>query len=404
MSPLRLQLWSYNYDPEPTGIGPVSTVWAQEMRRRGHDVAVVAAHPHYPSADWGSTTRPYREVRDGVPIVRLPLWIGRASGKERMRQEATYAAALAAATPFVGPADVLVAVSPSFPALAPAMAAARLRRMPWVLWLQDILPDGAVTTGQLAEGRVVAASRRLERAAYRSASGIAVISEQHRRNLLEKGVPPEKLRRVFNPATQDLRLRSAPTAGAPTIMTMGNIGHSQGLVDVVRAFERAGALSEWGTRLLITGDGVAVPDVRAAVTTDRVDLPGVVSVDRLNAELDAATLGLVSQRGDVLEFNLPSKLMNFMGRGVPVLASVRPDSEVANLIRESGAGWVVPAGDATQFGAVAAEALRDRDELERRGRAGHEYARRHFSLGAMADGFEALMTGAVGGVSAAATR
>ena len=32
--PLHVQLWSYNYDPEPTGIGPVSKVLAEGLRSR----------------------------------------------------------------------------------------------------------------------------------------------------------------------------------------------------------------------------------------------------------------------------------------------------------------------------------------------------------------------------------
>src|SRR3954470_15116394 len=87
---LRVQLWSYNYDPEPTGIGPVSTVLAEGLRDRGHQVDVVAAHPHYPEPRWGMRKRPYREVRNGIPVLRLPLWVGRATRMERYRQEFTY--------------------------------------------------------------------------------------------------------------------------------------------------------------------------------------------------------------------------------------------------------------------------------------------------------------------------
>ena len=87
---LRVQLWSYNYDPEPTGIGPVSRVLAEGLNERGHSVDVVAAHPHYPEARWGVRRTPYRERRNGIPVLRLPLWIGRASRQERYRQELTY--------------------------------------------------------------------------------------------------------------------------------------------------------------------------------------------------------------------------------------------------------------------------------------------------------------------------
>ncbi len=74
---MKIQLWSYNYDPEPTGIGIVSTVWARGLRDRGHQVEVVAAHPHYPEPRWGTRVLPYREVREGINVLRLPLWIGR---------------------------------------------------------------------------------------------------------------------------------------------------------------------------------------------------------------------------------------------------------------------------------------------------------------------------------------
>ena len=50
---MRIQLWSYNYDPEPSGIAPLSGVWARAMQARGHEVEVIAAHPHYPEPQSG---------------------------------------------------------------------------------------------------------------------------------------------------------------------------------------------------------------------------------------------------------------------------------------------------------------------------------------------------------------
>src|SRR4051812_6233951 len=118
---MRIQLWSYNFSPEPSGIGPVSAAWAHAMRARGHEVLVVAAHPHYPKPVWGLRVRPYRERHDGVAVLRLPLWVGRDTGLQRVRQELTHTASLAATAPLLPTADVIVVVSPSFPALLPAM-------------------------------------------------------------------------------------------------------------------------------------------------------------------------------------------------------------------------------------------------------------------------------------------
>ena len=68
---------------------------------------------------------------------------------------------------------------------------------------------------------------------------------------------------------------------------------------------------------------------------------GVVDDERLEQEFAAPDIGFVSQRYEGSEFNIPSKLMNFMAYGLPILAAVNPAGEVARLVSESGAGWVV---------------------------------------------------------------
>ena len=45
----------------------------------------------------------------------------------------------------------------------------------------------------------------------------------------------------------------------------------------------------------------------------------------------------MSQRADVQEFNLPSKLMRgYMAYGIPVIASVNPASETARIVPRVG--------------------------------------------------------------------
>ena len=385
--PLTVQLWSYNYDPEPTGIGIVSTVWARGLRDRGHHVEVVAAHPHYPEPRWGTRMVPYRETRDGIPVLRLPLWIGRASAAERYRQELTFMTAQAAATPFLRRPDVLVSASPSFPALLPAMFNVKARRIPWVLWLHDLLPDGAAATGLVDEsGAVLKLARRLERAAYRGADRIVVLSRSFTDNLTAKGVPREKIELIYDPATRVPATPAARRDGpALRILSMGNIGHSQGLTSLVRAFE---SHPTNGSTLVITGTGVAADEARAEIVSDRVRMLGMVDDDDLELELTYANVALVSQRCDGSEFNIPSKLMNFMAYGLPILAAVNPAGEVARIVRDSGAGWVVNSSDPDGFPHEVARLARAGNEVETRAAAARRYADEHFTQAGFAARFE----------------
>jgi colanic acid biosynthesis glycosyl transferase WcaI len=394
---MRIQLWSYNYDPEPTGIAPISTVWAETMAARGHDVDVVAAHPHYPKPVWGNRVKPYRETRNAIPVLRLPLWIGRATGRERMRQEVSFMLSQTAALPALGRPDVVVAVSPSFPALLPAMLNGRLRRVPWVLWLQDILPDGAASTGLVESGPVLEAARRFERAAYREANRVVVISESFEENLRAKDVPAGKVARIYNFATRPVRRRpERDRFASPLVLNMGNVGFSQGLAPLVAAFERSEEMARRGVRFTMAGDGVAADSVRAEIRGDRVQLTGVLDSDALEDQLQAATVALVSQHYEGAEFNVPSKLQNFMAYGLPVIASVRHDSEVARIIESSGGGWVVDSSDPDAFPRKVAEVLDDPAEAARRGEASLRFAADHFTPEGSAERFEAVFAAVTG--------
>jgi colanic acid biosynthesis glycosyl transferase WcaI len=387
---LRIQLWSYNYDPEPTGIGPVSTTWAQAMRARGHDVSVVAAHPHYPEPVWGKKVLPYREVRDGIPVLRLPLWVGRETPIARLRQEASFMASQTAAVPVLGRPDVAVVVSPSFPALLPAILAGRVRRVPWVLWLHDILPDGASATGMLDEGGVVLkASRALERSAYRHAERIVVLSTAFTANLGGKGVPEEKIQLIYDPATRaprDAVIERASTS--PRLLCMGNIGFSQGLASVIAGFESD---PELDARIMITGNGMAADGVRAELRTDRVEMLGVVDDARLEHELRSADIGLVTQHHEGGEFNIPSKLMNYMAYGLPVLAAVNPNGEVARIVERSGAGWVVDSSDPSALPAAIRRIAADPEDQRERSRRSRAFAAEHFTVARFAERFDSVL-------------
>jgi colanic acid biosynthesis glycosyl transferase WcaI len=389
---MQIQLWSYNFAPEPIGIGPVSATWAQAMTARGHVVEVVAAHPHYPTADWGSRATPYRERRDGISVLRLPLWVGRSSTQARLLQEASFAVSQSATLIFLRRPDVLVSVSPSFPALAPAIANVRARRIPWVLWLQDLLPDAAVNTGLLGTGRILRAARALERIAYRTAQRIVLISEHHRATLRSRSIPDAKLRMITNPTTLDAAPRQiVPEHFAePRVLSMGNIGLSQGMAELTRAFESSDELARRGATLHFAGDGVEADAVRAEIRSDRTKVLGVIP-DRIEDELARATVGLVGQRPESGEFNMPSRLMNFMGHGVPVIAVVSPSSEVARVVGASSAGWIVDARRPEEFPRVLAEVLDDPGEVVRRGQAGREYAGQHFTPAGTAAQFEQVL-------------
>jgi colanic acid biosynthesis glycosyl transferase WcaI len=307
-----------------------------------------------------------------------------------MVQEASFTLDLLAAGPLLEKPDVIVAVSPSLASLSAAITVSRARAVPWVLWLQDMVADAAHTTDLVRSHGVLRVANRLESAAYRSAAHIVVVSDAFRRKLVGMRVPDSKISTSYNPATFPVLEGSLGASDERQVIIMGNIGRSQGLPRLVSAFERSAELQRLGARLLITGEGVTSDELRNAITTDRIEYLGVIPRDDLIQVVDRSAVGLVSQRPGLVEFNLPSKLMNYMARGLPVIASVDTGSETANLVRESGAGWVTDPADLDQFCETLANILVDEDGRDRAGAAGLQFARRALRPSVCATRFEEI--------------
>lgn len=134
----------------------------------------------------------------------------------------------------------------------------------------------------------------------------------------------------------------------------------------------------------------------AQIRSDRIFMAGLLFGEAMEGELVNADVGLVTQRGDVTEFNLPSKLMNYMAHGVPALAVVPRNSQTASIVIESGAGWVVDSRSLdAELGPVLGEIFARPEELARRGRQGYDTAVREFAPSQVAAQYERLLVGAV---------
>jgi colanic acid biosynthesis glycosyl transferase WcaI len=83
--------------------------------------------------------------------------------------------------------------------------------------------------------------------------------------------------------------------------------------------------------------------------------------------------------------------MNFMAYGLPVLALVKPGSEVARIVEQSGGGWVVDSGNPALFPRKLAALIERPDEIRARAAAALRYAQDHFSVSTFTEHFESVL-------------
>jgi len=381
---LYLTQW---FDPEPGVIkGPR---FVRALEAAGHDVRVVTGFPNYPTGRLypGYRLRAImRETVDGARVVRLPLYPSHdaSSWRRALNYLTFFVSALLYVLMRRERHDLAYVYHPPITVGLAAALAGMVRRLPFVLEIQDLWPDTVAASGMGGARWLVRLLGPICSFVYRRAAAIIVQSAGMRGALIDRGVPAAKITVVRNWADVEDPPIHTHTEERPglTIVYGGNFGRAQALAAVVDAAaiieRRRGDI-----RILLYGDGVDAAALRerarpAAVTRlefrDRVPLAEIVEVF---ARADGLLLHLADD--PLFAITIPSKTQFYLAMGRPIVAGV--GGEAADLLRESGVALIAPPEDPEALAAaICALADLPRDRREAMGRAGQAFYRRTLSL------------------------
>ena len=390
---MRLLVLTPHLRPDSAPTGVVVSAIVDGLTGAGHDVHVVTSLPWYREHRVEDRWRG-RLVRRGhhgtATVTRLHPFptdkgnlVARALGFIGLTGLATVAG-LAARGPF----DGVIAVSPPLTFGAAGWLLARRHRCPLVFNVQDVFPDVAVEVGAIGSPRAIAFFRWLERATYRRADAVTVLSDDLAANVSRKidvagGTGRRPVVRVvpnfvdtdsIRPADRMTRYRVEHGLGDRTVvMYAGNLGHSQSLDLVVAAADRH--RDRHDLVYVVNGGGVRAGDLRAAAA-QRKNLVVVdyQPADRVPEVLASADLHLVPLRAGLGESSVPSKTYSVLAAGRPLVASIDEDSEVARLVVEAGAGLAVPPDDVEALVEAVEVLVADPERRIRMGEAGRRWA------------------------------
>ena len=260
------------------------------------------------------------------------------------------------------------------------------RKVPFLFTLQDIFPDSLVNAKMTKKGSIIwKIGRKIEDYTYRNADKIIVISEDFKRNIMEKGVPEDKIVIIPNwvntenvysvPREENVLFERYGLDPSKYYVTYsGNIGHSQNMNMLLEAAKQlADELPD--LVFVLIGEGAAVEDVKAAIEKDGIT--NVVMLpfqpyEEISHVFSLGDAGLIISKSGIGGSSVPSKTFSIMAAERPVLASFDDTSALSALIRESGCGVTSQANDIEAFKAAIRELYSDRaaaSEMGKRGRA-----------------------------------
>jgi hypothetical protein len=120
-------------------------------------------------------------------------------------------------------------------------------------------------------------------------------------------------------------------------------------------------------RYLFVGDGRLAPMIRdrAAIAANVLYRPPVTRADYLTL-LGACDVGMVATVPGVTSFSIPSKTIDYLRAGLPVVAAVEHGSDFAAILEGYRVGRTVPFGDPAGYHRIAEMLATDptiRDEV-----------------------------------------
>lgn len=400
---MRILIYSYNYHPEPIGIAPLMTELAEGLVLRGHEVRVVTAMPWYPANEIAPEYRGkgyLTEERNGVTIQRCFVWINQGRGfRDRALFELSFVGlsfiqALRGWRP-----DVILLTVPGLPVAVPAALLGWIYRRPIVLNLQDILPDAAVHVGLITNPKLIRIFETLERFAYTHATKISVIADGFTKNLLEKGVPAEKIVKIPNwvdidfiqplPQTHNYFRLAHNLDGKFVVLYSGNIALTQPLETLIEA--AAQLLDYPEIRVVIVGKEEALTRLeryRLSLGATNVLLLPFQPRKQLPEMLAAADVTMVMQKKNVISFNMPSKIQVLLASGRAIIASVPDEGTAAQAINASGGGQVIPPEDADALAQAILDLYHDPEKVKLFAEKGRLYAEENYSFELALDHYE----------------
>lgn len=381
---------------------PFQAELSRELARRGHDVV----HSHCAAYSSG---KGHLSAEPGETIVFEPIGAGMSIEKlrfaVRLVKEVRLGFELLAQARRNRPDVVMVANAP-IPTLMILAFYLWIRRIPWVLWHQDVQ---AVAIRSFAGTKLSPAFRLVgalvaagERWCAHRAAAVVVIAESfldvHRdwgteakTTVIPNWAPLEEIRPVER--KNDWAVEHG-LDDVHTLLYSGTLGLKHNPALLVRL---AAAVAERGVPvdLVVVNEGPAEAVLREEAERLGVSLTLLPfqPYERLPEVLGTGDVLVVLLEQDAGAFSVPSKTLSYLCAGRPVLGLVPAENLAADLIVRADGEVLPPVEDSIATAAAwVAGILADGEAAERAGRRARELAEEEFALDRCADRFESILS------------
>lgn len=260
------------------------------------------------------------------------------------------------------------------------------KRKPTVYNAQDIFPDSLVGTGLTQKGSLIwKIGRIVEKITYKYSDKIIVISEDFKKNLMEKGVPEEKIVVVYNWVDQNAVVNVDRAENKLFdkygldrekfyVTYNGNIGLTQNM-DMLLSVAEELQQTHQGINFVLVGNGAYLDDVKRIVAEKKlgnVHLLPFQPYEDISYVFSLGDVSLVISKPGVGSNSVPSKTWSIMSASRPVLANF-DENELKDIVAKNKCGIFTKAGDKDAFKEAILKLYSDKDLCKEYGKNGRQF-------------------------------
>lgn len=262
----------------------------------------------------------------------------------------------------------------------------KTKQLPVVYNLQDIFPDSLVGTGLAKRGGILwKLGRVIENITYRNADRIIVISDDFKKNIMEKGVPEEKIVVVYNWVDENAVVPVAKEDNVLyeefninrkkfTVVYAGNFGHAQNIDVTIAAAERLKDIDD--IQFLMFGTGGLVEDYKKLANEKglrNMFFFPLQPSEKVSQVYSLGDLGVVACKKGLGKGAFPSKTWSIMSAGTPIVANYDEDTDLERLIKNNGVGVFSAADDSQEMADCILDMYNNRGLCAEYGRNARQY-------------------------------
>ena len=379
------------YFPEQFQINEI----APELVKRGNEVTVLTGLPNYPKGEiypGYENGEKRKEIINGVKVIRVEEHPRKSGAKNLIQNYISFAKNGSKIIKRLNPDYEVVLCYQLSPItmLKPAVVYSKKNKKPLFAYCLDIWPESA--KDHLNVPVVYSIIKQISKKLYKACDHISVTSRPFM-DYFESTIGVDRKKLSYIPQHADSSMLDidfdAPNNDIADFMYAGNMGKGQTLDVIIYAVAELKNRKDFIVHMV--GDGSKRKELETLSKKlgvgERIIFYGNQKREDMPEFYKKADVLLITLRGNNAVGNtMPGKLQMYMTTGKPILGAINGAAD--EVIRESGCGKCVAAGDYKGLAAIMVDYIENKEKYNQCGESARKYFTENFTLKKYVDDLE----------------